>query len=555
MDYLARFKRQVTKRSEDIQVLRGAAVSLVVLFHSGVVPVPAGYLGVDVFFVISGFLITSHIVSNIDRQTLSITQFYMRRVRRLLPATYSTLSVTTLGAFFFLPPSSWEDYIKSLFGALTFTANIFLWLQTGYFEEAAASKPLLHLWSLSIEEQYYLFLPLFLIIAPKGWRVFLIGSALLSSAALCILIVPYKASSAFFLLPTRAWELMIGSLLAEQVAIHPTLKAPSPLKYAATAVILLVPIFPIDEVHPRLDAILVSCATAILLIGHGRWLSLGLFTRILSTAGDWSYSIYLVHWPLFAFATNAFLGNIPTTVALILIPASFGLGYVQYRYIEQPFRFVWRENNIRYLRYVVVASLIVFLPVPLYLFNSTVKPTDGVDFKYLRRVNFGLDPVCEYEGSIFANRPQCKLPGDPRVALWGDSFAMQWAAGLADALHGKGLVQITKSVCAPIANLAAIDADHTRQWATTCMGFNNSALHYITTSKSIETVALSSAWVPLGPGVKGFLIGNTVEPPSVGAVRGWFLDTISILQQAGKHFGDHRASSPPGEPYQCRRLP
>lgn len=151
----------MTKRSEDIQVLRGAAVSLVVLFHSGVVPVPAGYLGVDVFFVISGFLITSHIVSNIDRQTLSITQFYMRRVRRLLPATYSTLSVTTLGAFFFLPPSSWEDYIKSLFGALTFTANIFLWLQTGYFEEAAASKPLLHLWSLSIEEQYYLFLHYF----------------------------------------------------------------------------------------------------------------------------------------------------------------------------------------------------------------------------------------------------------------------------------------------------------------------------------------------------------------------------------------------------------
>src|SRR6516165_5401338 len=235
------------KRNEDIQVLRGIAVSLVVLFHSGTIPIPAGFLGVDVFFVISGFLITSHIIRDVDKQLFSLPRFYMRRARRLLPATYCTLAVTTLAAPFLLVPSSWGNYIKSLFGALTFTANIFLWLQTGYFEQDAAFKPLLHLWSLSIEEQYYLILPLFLLMAPNRWRTPLIAATLLSSAALCFLLVAYKTSATFFLLPTRVWELMIGSFLAGIVAKQPKLDAPAALKVVATAIVILIPFFPIDQ--------------------------------------------------------------------------------------------------------------------------------------------------------------------------------------------------------------------------------------------------------------------------------------------------------------------
>lgn len=522
-------------RNEDIQILRGIAVSLVVLFHSSSITIPAGYLGVDIFFVISGFLITSHIIRDVDRQTFSLTQFYMRRARRLLPATYCTLSLTTLGALFLLVPFSWNAYIKSLFGALTFTANIFLWLQTGYFDEAAASKPLLHLWSLSIEEQYYLVLPIFLLIVPNRFRMLLIAAALLSSGALCVLLVSYKPSATFFLLPTRAWELMVGSFLAGLLAKHPGLEAPAALKVVATAIIVIIPFFPVDPVHPRFDALLVTCATAVLLTGRGEWLRLGPVTRGLSLAGDWSYSIYLVHWPLYAFATGVFVGKIPMTVSLIFIPVSFALGYLQYRYVEQPFRFVWRENNSRYLRYVVAASLVVSLPIPLYLTGAIASAGD-IDFVQLRRANYGLDPVCEYEGDAFDNKPQCRLSGAPNVALWGDSFAMHWAAGLADALHDEGLIQATKSVCGPFGRLAIIDDKRSRQSANNCIQFNNSVLHFITTTDSIKTVVLSAAiGYYIRSEVRGFLIDDQVEEPHSKTLQRQFLETISTLRLAGKH--------------------
>jgi peptidoglycan/LPS O-acetylase OafA/YrhL len=519
-------------RNEDIQILRGLAVSLVVLFHSGTIPMPAGYLGVDIFFVISGFLITSHIVRDVDQQIFSLSRFYMRRARRLLPATYCTLSVTTLAAPFLLVPSSWDDYIKSLFGALTFTANIFLWLQTGYlwlqtgyFEQAAAFKPLLHLWSLSIEEQYYLVLPLFLLIAPNRWRMLLIALALLSSAALCFLLVSYKPSATFFLLPTRVWELMIGSFLAVIVTKRPDRDAPAALKVAATAIILLIPFFPIDQLHPRFDAVLISCATAVLLMGRGEWLRRWPITRPLSLAGDWSYSIYLVHWPLYAFATNAFLGKIPLTVALLLIPVSFALGYLQYRYVEQRFQFVWRDNNSRYLRYIMAASLVVSFPVLLYPSGAT-RSDSKIAFAF--RDNF-IDRAC-FTGDF--ENPQCRLRGDPQVALWGDSFAMQWFPGLADALHGEGLILIAMSGCGPIEQLAVIAGQVSREGAATCIQYNNRALNYIVTTDSIKTVVLSSAfhyyWNPI-------LVGDKVEKPDTKTLRRQFVATLTALRTARKN--------------------
>jgi peptidoglycan/LPS O-acetylase OafA/YrhL len=457
----------------------------------------------------------------------------MRRARRLLPATYCTLAVTTLAAPFFLAPSSWSNYIRSLFGALTFTANIALWLQTGYFEQDAAFKPLLHLWSLSIEEQYYLVLPIFLLIAPNRWRMPLIAATLLSSATLCVLLVPYKPSATFFLLPTRVWELMIGSFLAGIVSKKPDFDVSAAFKVAAMAIIVLIPFFPIDQLHPRFDAILVTCATAALLTGRGKWLPRWSITRALSLAGDWSYSIYLVHWPLYAFATNAFLGKIPTSVALFLIPVSYALGYLQYRYVEQRFQFVWRDNNSRYLRYIMAASLAVSFLVLLFP-SGPMRAANKIEFAF--RYNPGLDDACIYREGDFDNKPQCRLPGDPRVALWGDSFAMQWAVGLADVLHDEGLIQITKSSCAPIEELAVIGGPTTRQSAATCIQFNKSALHYIATTDSIKSVVLSAALGSYTNNPSGnFLVGDKVEKLDTETLRKQFLATLSALRIAQKN--------------------
>ena len=147
---------------QDIQLLRGIAVLLVVIFHANLGIVNHGYLGVDVFFVISGFLITTIILNDLNTNTFSFGAFYLRRAKRLLPALYCTLAITALLSYWFISPSQWNDFIAQLVGALTFSSNIVLPTQVGYFESSAEGKPLLHIWSLSLEEQYYFFLPLVL---------------------------------------------------------------------------------------------------------------------------------------------------------------------------------------------------------------------------------------------------------------------------------------------------------------------------------------------------------------------------------------------------------
>jgi hypothetical protein len=234
-----------------------------------------------------------------------------------------------------------------------------------------------------------------------------------------------------------------------------------------------------------------------------------------------------VHWPLYAFATNAFLGKIPTTVALLLIPVSFVLGYFQYRYVEQRFQFASRDNNSRYLRYITAASLAVSSLVLL----MPLRAADKIVFAF--RDNPGLNLVCDYTGD-FDNKPQCRLPGDPRVALWGDSFAMMWAAGLADALHGEGLIQITKSECGPFEQLAAIGGRFTGERAATCIQFNTSALQYIVKTDSIKAVVLSSAFDYYMGGFN-YLVGDKVEKPDIKTLRTQFLGTISVLGAARKN--------------------
>jgi peptidoglycan/LPS O-acetylase OafA/YrhL len=213
----------VVKRDyrEDIDWLRAIAVLAVVAFHFEAPAVYGGFVGVDIFFVISGYLITGIIQSEVASGTFSFARFYERRVRRLLPALYAMVALTAIPSFHYLLTSERADFFRSVAAVITFTSNFFFWFQTGYFDHAAVEKPLLHTWSLAVEEQFYLALPILLwglLRLFRGHRLVLpvaLGALGLASFALSIwLMGSDRSANAFFMSPPRAWEFLIGGLLA-----------------------------------------------------------------------------------------------------------------------------------------------------------------------------------------------------------------------------------------------------------------------------------------------------------------------------------------------------
>lgn len=516
----------------------------VVLYHARVLALNGGFLGVDVFFVISGFLITSNILKDLENDHFSFRGFYVRRAKRLLPAAYSTLIVTTLAAYAFLTQDEWRDYLFQLLGTVTFSANLFLPFQTGYFESAADGKPLLHTWSLSLEEQYYLVIPLLLwITSPRarGWVLAFIATA---SLVLCYAFVtahftywrlPAIDSStfAFYTLPGRAWELLVGSLLA-WLSRHKLMPAPAPLvKYVALVILAFCLVQPLDNLHPRGDATLAVLATAILIAGRGDWLPVNAWTGGLIKVGDWSYSLYLVHWPLFAFAHISHLGTVPMLVGAMLVPLAILLAYLQFQFVEQRFRYGWHARPERTIQWLAAASLMVFLfPLPAMLQGKALGPERDDTDNYV----LGMDKRCGQQDDLIG-AAICMTSPEPRFALWGDSYAMHLVPGLLKISGiGDSLVQITKASCAPILGLAAIEPPYFREsWAPSCLKFNAEALQYIRNTSSIRYVLLSSPFAAyFRPGeLPLYHDGQTWNGDRSDAIAR-MRKTIEAIRQAGK---------------------
>ncbi len=506
---------------DDIQALRGLAVLLVVVYHAAILPLDAGYLGVDIFFVISGYLITGLII----RDDFRPADFYVRRIKRLLPAAYTVFLLTALGAAFILTETEYQAFIRQLWGALTFTGNHVLLEQTGYFDGEAGLKPLLHVWSLAIEEQYYLILPILLWALPRRfWRDGLILLAFVSLIA-CFVIALKKPETAFYLLPTRLWELAIGSIGA--VALR-DLRIPDWLYWSALGALLILPFAPTGLAHPGMDALLICLATLVVILAKRPFLN----NPGLVAIGNISYSLYLVHWPLFAFAAHIWLEQTPLEIRVGVFFLSFALAYILHCYVEQPIRRTtvipsWRLGGIT-----VAASLILAM-LPLWM------STGDSRYAELRRPSVGLDPACDMQKTTFSPVPACRNGERPKVMVWGDSYAMHLVPGLA-ALMPNGLIQATRSFCGPILDLAPMRTDPTssykERWAEDCHDFNASVIAYLEITPSIETVVLSSwfsqytdasAHANLAPD------GTTVQPSIARASKA--LDTtIDRLNGLGK---------------------
>ena len=332
---------------KEIDGLRALAVLPVIFFHAGFDIFSGGFVGVDIFFVISGYLITTIIINEMSSNNFSLINFYERRARRILPALFFVMLLSIPFAWFWLTPSDLEGFGKSLIAVSTFSSNILFWRESGYFGAVSELKPLLHTWSLAVEEQYYIIFPLFLMLLWKA-KLKLILLSLFFIFLLSLTLAHWSSFNypiaSFYLLPTRGWELLIGVFIAFYLKDNKFFKS-SKLNESLSLFgfgLIVYSIFYFNEStpFPSLYALIPTLGTGILILTAvpntlmNRFLGLSPIVGV----GLISYSAYLWHQPILAFARHRFFDETPKLMTLLLILGSFILAYVSWRWVEKPFR-------------------------------------------------------------------------------------------------------------------------------------------------------------------------------------------------------------------------
>lgn len=439
----------------EIDGLRAVAVLPVIFFHAGFETFSGGFVGVDVFFVISGYLITSIILSDLRADKFSLVRFYENRARRILPALFLVLAVSFFIGWFMLFPEDMEDFSKGLIATVGFVSNFFFWNRTGYFDTAAELNPLLHTWSLAVEEQYYFLFPLFLMAlwrkaAPKiGLALCALGVASLVAAEVALRV---DREAAFFLLPFRLWELAIGGYAAYFLLKRPPVPMPAVRELAGAAGLALIlgAVFLFDEhtPFPGLYAVVPTLGTALIILFVSPSTLVG---RLLSSApfvgvGLISYSAYLWHQPLLAFARYRSLSEPPLWAVLAICVITFVLAYFSWRFVEAPFR---RKQEGFSRRTIFLASLAGGLCLSgLGVAGLT---TDGFKGSFIAGLDERQKAVWDGRGEASAQRrPPCHF------AITGGTAPSLEAKFLACAkTHGKAIVILGDSHAMDLFNAAA----------------------------------------------------------------------------------------------------
>ena len=431
------------KYRSDIDGLRAVAV-LAVLFYHAQLGCPGGFVGVDVFFVISGYLITSLIADELANGTFSLIHFWERRIRRILPAVLAmTLGVFIAASLWFLP-GDFASVCKSIAYQAVLAANFFFWQQSGYFAPGVETQPLLHTWSLAVEEQFYLLFPaLLIILARYGKKVFVAG--ILAVAALSFAesttadYSPDALKTAFFLLPGRAWELLLGALLATgRGRIFLSRATREILGWLGLALILW-PIFfystttrfpGMGALPPCLGAALVIFSSEAKLSTVGSILSL----RPIVFIGLISYSLYLWHWPLLAFAKYSSKDQIAAMVRVGLLAASFSLAVISWQWIEKPFRQRRIFKRRRDIFGFAGLMLVMLLSLGLALDKSPARRLGNLTAHTSGRLNrlqarFAVAEKNWEQHLLNFNVAGTNPPA--KVVIWGDSHALAMAPVIA----------------------------------------------------------------------------------------------------------------------------
>ena len=501
----------------DIDGLRAVAVLSVVAFHASP-RFPGGFVGVDVFFVISGFLISSIILSGLKRGRFSFSDFYSRRIRRIFPALVLVLSASWLLGWFVLEPEAYALLGKHMIGGAAFFSNILLWSEAGYFDPSAASKPLLHLWSLGIEEQFYLVWPVFLLFAWKTGRKVHLWILLLLGASFFVNVASVHADpiATFYLPFSRFWELLVGAMLAYVNLNHPEVlragrsisilrfrRSELSLRDAAALlglVLIVAGVFVLSEASsfPGWWALMPTVGAVLLIAaGPGGWINRSLLSRRWMTSiGLISYPLYLWHWPLLSLGRSTAIGiEHPRLTTLTMVGLSFVLSFLTYQFVEKRLRFGLHLNNK-----VAVPGLLGALAVLTIVAAMTIHG-GGWSSRYPEAVRPYLDYTFDYKESFRNHRcllagsetefaaecagsPQAKL----LMLIWGDSHGAMLYRALNEAGPPKGIsvAQFTSSSCPPVL-------DFDKKDRPLCRTINDDIFRKITQLRP-ATVILAHDW-------------------------------------------------------------
>ena len=525
----------------DIDYLRAVAIVSVIGFHYDIPGFQGGFVGVDVFFVISGHLITRLLWADMQDNTFSFLDFYERRARRLLPALYVMILFTGIAAWFVSPPEDYTMFFGSALSTLLFSSNIFFWLQTGYFDLPSIGKVLIHTWSLSVEEQFYFIFPLATWLWSKCFRDPTTGPSIAllvaGTVALCIvdeLLLKGSATAAFYLSPLRAWEFLLGG-----ISIFLYRWSPTDFRwrcgYALVgAILLLLPVmlFTAATRFPGFHALIPCLGATLFIIGFNREgrrpplpaEGIGLFL------GKISYSLYLWHWPVFVVGTAALplaWAGLPLTTASLLL-CSLALACASYQLVETPARrrVEWRSVRVSGI---IAAAAAVLLAVGAFSFEANGYPgrfaqsqqrmlrynSHTVEPFYRTHTCFlqPTDPIALYKPA------DCMAFASDRtnILLFGDSTAAHYAWALRQSLDPAryNLLQLASGACAP---LVAVQ----QKTSANCDAVNH-MFRGLLEDHRIAAVIISGNW-------RVYVDGNQTPLPSGSSRRG---EALTGLFDAG----------------------
>lgn len=525
------------KYRPDVDGLRTVAVLPVLFFHAGIPGFAGGFVGVDVFFVISGFLITSILVRDIDGGRFSILRFYERRFRRLLPALFAMMSAVTLIAGLLLSPGRMRLHGSQVTAASLFSSNLYFTMKADYFAPAAEEQLLLHTWSLAVEEQFYLFFPLILLFLGKRprLRIGVVASIAVVSFAASAYLTPTHPTSSFFLLHTRAWELMIGSLLAVGILRPPRSRAErdGTASVGLAAILLAVGFYDGATPFPGYAAALPVLGTALVLHAGrdgsslgGRLLSLPLMVFI----GKLSYSLYLWHWPVLLLTRSAMGGGrLPVPVALVSLLLSGVLAWLSLRFVEDPLRHARATRR----QILVIATLASSSFALLGLGVRRVGPSLWNENSAQLTEAEGAPRACI--GSKGDYRPPCRFGGEPvGTVVFGDSHAHAllpvWEAL---ATETGGLEVWAHTACPPLLGTTRTDDVH-------CLRHNERVLAMLDEARDVDHVLLAGRWAlsveahkPEDP-LHDVVVEDREGRSGEAAVRAGLERTVDRLIAAGK---------------------